>query len=287
MNHLSRDKQVQIINLLVEGCSIRSVSRLTGAHVKTILDLLVRVGDGCARLHDRMAINLRINQLQLDEIWTFVHTKQGHLPVGASDEHGDAYTFVGIDRDSKYVASYLVGKRTWRCTTEFCFDLRKRIVGRPQISSDAFSAYTDALERAFGADMDYGQVVKTYAGSTDIVPVMRRYSPPRVTHEERIRVRGNPDEDFISTSHVERNNLTTRTFMKRFQRLTLSFSKKLANLEAAVALHFAFYNLVWTPATLAGLSPAMAVGVADRLWTVAELVDAALSATVEDARSAA
>jgi len=270
MNVLPRDKQIAILHALVEGNSVRSTSRMTGAHVATILNLLVKTGKECDGIHDRMMRHLDCSQIQVDEIWSFVGCKQRHLPPGEKSERGDAYTFVALDRDTKLVPAYWVGKRDgWNAQT-FMLDLAERLAPdmRPQISSDAFDSYPWAIESAFGSAVDYGQILKKY-GSEDAG--RGRYSPPKVTEVDKTIVSGAPDEEMICTSHVERQNLTMRMAMRRFTRLTNAFSKKLENLKAAVSLHFAYYNFVRVHQSLR-ITPAMAAGVTDRVWSLDELI---------------
>mgnify|MGYP001561240293 CR=1 FL=1 len=272
-NILKREKQEMILKLLVEGNSVRSTSRLTGAHVKTILDLLVRVGEACERVHDETMRDLPCEDIQLDEIWCFVAKKQRHLDQGDPTEWGDAYTFTALDRKTKLIAAYTVGKRDGWNAASVLLDLQARLAPRARtlLSSDGFEAYPNAVEGAFGSDADYGMIVKDY-GSEDAG--RGRYSPPKVLGVEKLAVSGHPDLDRICTSHVERQNLTMRMMMRRFTRLTNAFSKKLRNLRAAVALYFAYYNLCRVHQTLR-VTPAMEAGVTDRIWTVGDLLDAA------------
>jgi len=274
MNSLPLTKKIQVISALVEGASIRSTERLTATHRDTIMRLGRDVGEGCERLHDRLFRDLQVNVLEVDELWSFVGKKQGHLQPGDSAEFGDSYTFVGLDANRKAIVSYSVAHRDGESTDAFCADLRTRILNRPQISSDGFVPYIAAIEAAFGADVDFGQIVKEYAGSTAVVPVSHRYSPPRVVRTERIRVAGHPDPDKISTSYVERSNLNFRMGNRRFTRLTNAFSKRVRNHVASVALYVAYYNLCRVHATLR-TTPAMAMGVTDHVWTVEELIVAA------------
>ena len=267
MNRLPLDCHTQVINCLVEGNSIRSTERLTNTHRDTIMRLMVKVGDGCAKFMDEQMRDLSCQRLQVDEIWSYVGKKQAQLRPGDDRSRlGDQWTFVALDPDTKLVPTHLIGKRTRKNAVVFMNDLSERLANCVQISSDALSSYVDAVERAFGADVDYGQVVKYY----DAEPIgPGRYAPPRVVSQKKVVVAGSPDRRHISTSLVERQNLT----MRRFTRLTNAFSKKLENLEAAVALHFAHYNFVRLHKTLR-CTPAMAAGVSDRLWSLEELVDA-------------
>jgi IS1 family transposase len=274
MNTLPMERQAQILSALVEGNSVRSVSRMSGAHIGTILSLLVRVGNGCGRLMDRTMRGLSCERLELDEIWAYVAMKQkraGEYPERKA-QVGDFYTFVALDAETKLVPAFRVGKRTWSECDAFIHDLRGRLTTRPQISTDAFAGYYGSIRRAFDSQVDYAQITKVFASDAN----WGRYSPPVLINSIRENLIGTPDEDFISTSYVERQNLTMRMSMRRFTRLTNAFSKKLENLKAAVALHFAHYNLVRIHKTLR-CTPGMAASVVDRLWTMPELIEVALS----------
>ncbi len=269
MNILRREKQEAAIAALVEGVSIRSVERMTGIHRDTIMRLGYRVGQGCANLMDSYMRNLKCQSVQVDEIWCYVGKKQGHLKETDSfEELGDQWVFVALDADSKLIPAYLVGKRTAGNTQAFIKNLSNRLDSRVQLTSDSLTLYVDAVEAAFGADVDYGQLVKSYEEEPTGVG---RYSPPHVVSAERKAMVGNPKFSQISTSYVERQNLTMRMQMRRFTRLTNAFSKKLDNLKAAVALHFAHYNFVRIHSSLR-ITPAMAAGVTDHLWTISELM---------------
>jgi IS1 family transposase len=218
---------------------------------------------------DEKVRDLPCQRIQVDEIWSYVRKKQANLKPGESVRAGDFWTFVAIDPQTKIIPSYRVGKRTRDNAVAFMQDLSERLTNRVQISSDALRSYVDAVELAFGTDADYGQVVKFY----DKEPISPgRYSPPRVTGVERTVIAGSPDQAHISTSLVERQNLTMRMQMRRFTRLTNGFSKKVENLKAAVSLHFTHYNFVRLHRSL-HVTPAMAAGVSDRLWTLEELVE--------------
>jgi IS1 family transposase len=270
MNRVPLTRRVQVINCLVEGNSIRSTERLTGTHRDTICRLLVEVGDGCTTLMDEQMRDLRCRRIEVDEIWSFVSKKQRHLAPGDDPGRvGDQYTFVAIDAETKLVPSYRVGKRDLPTATAFIADLSGRLANRVQLSSDALAAYVEATEQAFGADVDYGQIVKFYEAEP-IGP--GRYSPPHVAGAQRTTIAGNPDPALISTSYIERQNLTMRMSMRRFTRLTNAFSKKIENLRAAVSLHFAHYNFVRVHRTLR-VTPAMEAGVSGRLWSLDELVE--------------
>jgi IS1 family transposase len=270
MNRLSLARRTQVVSCLVEGNSIRSTERMTDTHRDTIMRLMVEVGTGCAALANEQMRNLPCQRIQCDEIWSFVKVKQSRIRSGTDrTKIGDQWTFVALDPDTKLVPAYRVGKRTRDNAVAFMTDLSERLTNRVQISSDALRSYVDAVERAFGADVDYGQIVKFY----DAEPIgPGRYAPPRVAGVERTVIAGDPDQRHISTSMVERQNLTMRMSLRPFTRLTNAFSKKLENLQAAVALHFAHYNLVRIHRTLR-VTPAMAANVTDRLWSLEELVN--------------
>jgi IS1 family transposase len=276
MNVLSRDRQIAVVAALTEGVSIRATERLTGTHRDTVMRLGLRVGQGCARLHDALMRNLHVGLLELDEVWSYVGKKQKRLKPTDAADLGDQYVFTALSATHKAIISYLVGKRNWTNTVEFAQDVRDRIVNRPQISSDGFPAYADAIERAFGADVDYGQIIKAYDGEPG-PDAARRYSPGWVVDVRKATIVGHPHEAAISTSYVERSNLTIRMQTRRFTRLTNGFSKKLSNHEAAVALFVAHYNLCRWHETLR-CTPAMALGVTDHIWSIAELIDAAEAA---------
>jgi IS1 family transposase len=274
MNRLKREKQLAVISALVEGNSIRSVERMTGVHQVTILRLLVRVGERCSQLLDEQMRGFHSRRLQVDEIWTFVRKKEAHLkgPESFNHEIGDQYVFVALDAESKLIPTFTVGKRDGETALRFLTDLRERLEGngRVQITTDAFRGYLPAMEETFGADVDYAQLVKLYGA---VNPGPGRYAPPRVSETISTPINGSPDPRHISTSYVERQNLTMRMQMRRFTRLTNGFSKKLANLKAALALHFAWYNFVRVHRTLR-VTPAMAAGITDRVWGLADLLPA-------------
>jgi len=242
---------------------------MTGVHRDTIMRLMVKVGQNCEKILDATMHNLTCKNIQVDEIWGYVGKKQRHLTEDDdSSEMGDQWVFVALDADSKLIPSYIVGKRSADNAQAFIKDLSERLDNRVQLSSDALPAYVEAVEQAFGMDVDYGQIVKTYEADP-IGP--GRYSPPNVIGAEKIIITGKPDRTKISTSYVERQNLTIRMSMRRFTRLTNAFSKKLDNLKAAVALHFAHYNFVRIYSSLR-VTPAMAAGVTDRLWSIRDII---------------
>jgi IS1 family transposase len=277
MNMLPRDKQIAVIAALSEGMSIRSVERLTGIHRDTVMRLGARVGRGCAALMDDMMRDLNSDIIQLDELWSFIGKKQKRLAPTDSAELGDCYTFIALDSIHKTIIAHLVGKRDGDTTQEFITDLRSRVLGSPQISSDGFDPYVTAVAEAFGENVHFGQIIKSYKGEPPVTAA-RRYSPGWVVGVERRRVIGFPPDFLISTSHIERQNLSVRMASRRFTRLTNGFSKKMANHTAAVALYVAHYNLCRVHMSLQKMAPAMSIGVADHPWSIAELIDAALAA---------
>lgn len=274
-NVLPRDKQITVIAALAEWSSIRSIERMTGINHNTIMNLGVRVGQGCAALLDAKMRDLSCHYLQFDEVWGFIGKKEKHRMPTESPELGDVWTFCAIDAQTKLVPAFRVGKRDGKNTNAFVADVVSRLRNRPQISTDGLRSYVDAVEQAFGMDCDYAMIIKNYGADTGHHHQERRYSAPEIRFSEKQHVSGRPDMDMVSTSYVERLNATTRLHMRRLTRLTHAFSKKLENFEAAVALNFAYYNLVRTHGTLK-MTPAMAAGVERSFWTVADLVEAAL-----------
>lgn len=270
MNRTPLARRTQIISALVEGNSIRSTERMTGTHRDTIMRLLVEVGTGCAAIMDEQMRELDCRRIEVDEIWAYVGKKQRQVTKDDDPSRvGDMWTFVALDPETKLVPVHRVGKRTSETAIAFMNDLSERLTNRVQLSSDGLSTYVEAVETAFGADVDYGQIVKFY----DADPVgAGRYSPPHVVRTEKKVIAGRPDQSRVSTSLVERQNLTMRMSMRRFTRLTNAFSKKRENLEAAVNLHFAHYNFVRLHKSLR-TTPAMAAGVSDNLWSIEKLVE--------------
>jgi len=275
MNVLPFEKQVQVISALTEGCSIRSTERLTGANRNTVMSLGVRVGDGCEQLHDRLMRDLNVGVIECDEQWDFIAKKQKRVRQGDPAEFGDVWLHVAISATHKAVISYVVGKRDGTYTQELAFDLRSRILNRPQITADGYAPYFGAIEAAFGTDVDFATIVKQYVSDSNLPDAAHRYSPGHVSGVERTVIRGRPKRENISTSYVERFNLSSRMQMRRCTRLTNGFSKKLDNHRAAISLWIAFYNLCRVHETLR-CTPAMALGVTDHIWTIGELVAAAL-----------
>lgn len=272
-NNLTPEKQAAVVHALAEGNSIRSIERMTGIHRDTVMRLGLRVGEGCAAVMDSKMRNLDCNLIQMDEIWGFIGKKQKNTTKAEQAAgFGDAYTFVAIDAESRMVAAYLVGKRDSENTDAFVADLASRLNGRPQVSSDAFRPYRQAVEDGFDGNVDYGQVVKVY--SKPETYTLGRYSPPKLVSIRRVAKIGQPEKMLISTSYAERQNLTMRMHMRRLTRLTNGFSKKLENFKAAVALYFGYYNFCRVHKSLRQ-TPAMAGGVTDHVWTVPELMEAA------------
>jgi IS1 family transposase len=272
-NILKTEKKVSVVSMLAEGNSIRSVERITGVNQNTIMSLNRRVGDACAKIMDEKMRGLNCRNLEIDEIWGFIGAKRKNAE--RAGVYGDVWTFIALDADSKLIPSFIVGKRDAYHAKAFMDDLASRMALRVQISSDALAAYPDAFERSFGADADYGQIVKTYSVTplgNAAAPAAVRYSPAEVVKVERTVVSGMPDVARITTSHIEKQNHTLRMHCRRLTRLTNAFSKKFENFEAAVALNFAYYNFVKTHLAIR-MTPAMAAGIENSHWTVAELVE--------------
>lgn len=245
---------------------------MTGVHRDTIMRLLVKIGTGCEVIMDQTMRHLPCKNIQVDEIWSFIGKKQKHLKKGDNRLiTGDMWTYVALDRDSKLIPSYRVSKRNAKNTRAFMIDLSSRLENRVQLSSDSLNEYIEAVELGFGASVDYAQVVKAY----EAVPTSPgRYSPPKIVSAKLKLITGAPDFDLISTSHVERQNLTMRMSMRRFTRLTNGFSKTLKNMKAAVALHFAYYNFCRIHSAIQ-VTPAMESGVINDLWSIHDLVQVA------------
>ncbi len=269
----SEDVAIRAIQCLIEGCSIRSTERLTGLNRNTILRLLEVVGGRCTKLLDSRLRNLHCRYVQCDEIWTFVQKKQRQVRGGASPyEIGDQWVFVAMDAETKLIASYFVGKRTMDSTRSFVADLSQRLANQIQLTTDGFPFYQNAVAETFGLDVDFAQLVKLYGDYGQ--HGNERYSPgPIVEVISKVRI-GNPSHRDISTSFVERQNLTMRMQMRRFTRLTNAFSKKLGNLKYALAIHFAYQNFCRVHGSLR-VTPAMEAGLTDHVWTIAELLNRA------------
>jgi len=271
MNILATDKRAQILNCLVEGCSMRSTSRLTGAAKKTVERMLVTAGKACAEYMDKAMRNLNCKLLQVDEVWSFTYAKQKNVPASmkGSDEVGDTWTWIAIDSKSKLIPCWHIGKRNATDAYQFINDLAPRLAGRVQLTSDGLKAYVEAVEGAFGADIDYAQLIKLYGNEIPNGEV--RYSPAPCVGARKKNISGTPDKALISTSHVERQNLTVRMSNRRFTRLTNAFSKKLENHKHAAAINFMHYNFCRIHQTLR-VTPAMEAGIADHVWGLEEIV---------------
>lgn len=272
-NILKTEKKIAVISALAEGASIRGIERMSGINRNTIMTLGIRVGDSCAKMMDETMRNLSCRHIEVDEIWGFIGKKKKNVTATDSGV-GDVWTFIALDSDSKLIPSYLVGKRDAYHAQAFIADLASRLNNRVQISSDALAAYPEAIERGFGTEIDYGQIVKTYSVVNLAKDAASRYSPAEVVEVDKSIIHGSPDVTRICTSHVEKQNHTLRMHCRRLSRLTNAFSKKLDNFKAAVALNFAYYNFVKIHKTLR-MTPAMAADVVPNLWTVADLVDLA------------
>ncbi len=271
MNKLTIEERAKILHLLCEGMSIRAITRLTGASKNTVAKLLIDAGKACAAYHDANVRDVKAARVQVDEIWSFTYAKQKNVATAkdAPEGAGDTWTWTAIDADSKMILSYLVGGRDAEYAMWFMDDLASRLANRVQLTSDGHRAYLEAVEGAFGCDVDYAQLVKLY-GNEGGKGSEVRYSPAECTGIRKRRVEGNPDEAHVSTSYVERQNLTMRMHMRRFTRLTNAFSKKVENHAYAVALHMMYYNFVRVHKTLR-VTPAMEAGVSDRLWEIADI----------------
>ena len=268
MNTLSNEKKVLILNLLAEGNSLRTISRVSGVARNTISNLLLDAGEQAKEIMNREMVNLKVNFLQVDEIWTFIAKKQKRVTELDNPEYGDQYVFVALDADTKLVPTFRVGKRTSRLAASFMMELRTRINTVFQLSTDSFVGYRDAVDRVFGEDIHYGQVHKVY---DEDVQGERRYSPARIVRAIINPITGYPDKKHISTSFIERQNLTMRMQMRRFTRLTNAFSKSLKHLEAALAIHFFHYNFMRLHETIR-VTPAMQAKVSKHLWTWEEFL---------------
>ncbi|MGV9009660.1 IS1 family transposase [Brevundimonas sp.] len=270
MNKLPLAKRVQILAMLCEGSSMRSISRVADVSINTVTKLLVEAGETCLDMHDDLVRDVHASRIQCDEIWSFCHAKQKNVAAAkaAPEGAGDVWTWTAIDADSKLIVSYFVGDRSGDSAINLMDDLRARLANRVQLTTDGHKAYLEAVEGAFGGDVDYAQLVKLYGPTYS----PGRYSPAECTGIKKITVEGEPDKKHVSTSYVERQNLTMRMSMRRFTRLTNGFSKKLENHVHALALYFAFYNFVRIHKTLK-VSPAMAAGITDRLWSLEDIAN--------------
>lgn len=270
-NKLTIEKKTMAVSMLCEGNSIRSIERMTSIHRDTIMRLGVRVGEGCRSIMNELMRDLSCDNIQVDEMWGFIGAKKRTVKAkGLSDEYGDVWVWSAIDADTKLVPSHMVGDRDLPHAMRLMDDLASRLQSRPQISTDALKAYKTAVGYAFGSEVDYGTVIKTYS-HTDLEE-SRRYSPPDCIRIKRRDEQRNPDFEKISTSYVEKQNHTVRMHCRRLSRLTNAFSKKRRNFEAAISLHYAYYNFCKRHQTIR-CTPAMEAGVMDSQMSVAELVE--------------
>lgn len=269
MNKLTKEEQAKVVACLVEGNSLRATVRMTGIHRTTIQKLLVELGEACSDYQDKAFKNLNCKVLQVDEIWSFCRCKEGNVPENLKGQLGvgDVWTWVAIDAETKLIPCWHVGHRAYNDARAFVEDLKGRLANRVQLTSDGHHAYLKAVKDTFGADIDYSVLQKIYG----VPDTARRYSPPVCIGARRRRVIGKPDKSLISTSFVERQNLTMRMSMRRFTRLTNGFSKKLENHEAAIALHYMYYNFARIHQTLR-VTPAMEAKVSDHVWSIEEIV---------------
>lgn len=268
MNRLSAEKRIAVVAALVEGNSIRATSRITDVCKPAILKLLADLGPACERYMDKHIRNVRARRVQVDEIWQFVYAKARNVPADKRGQfgYGDTWTFVAIDADTKMILSYRLGPRDFRTAYLMLADLADRVTGRIQLTTDGFHVYVDAVDRAFEGEIDYAVLQKVYGSDPD-----RRYSPPKILSMSTEVIKGIPNAKHISTSFVERQNLTMRMSMRRFTRLTNGFSKKLDNHAAAIALHYLHYNFCRIHQTLR-VTPAMEARLSTRVWDIADIV---------------
>jgi IS1 family transposase len=284
MNKLPLAKRVMILNGLCEGVSMRSISRMADVSINTVTKLLEDAGETCLALHDELVRGVKSERIQADEIWSFCYAKARNVPTAktAPDGAGDVWTWTALDADTKLMVSYFVGDRSAESALTLADDLRRRIASeRIQITTDGLSLYRNAIEEAFAADADFAQLEKVYRTDPRVPP--GRYSPPICTGATKHRVNGDPDPAHISTSYVERANLSIRMQNRRFTRLTNAFSKKFQNHVHALALYFMFYNFVRVHKTLR-MSPAMAAGVSQTLWTMEDIANRIEARTAKPAK---
>lgn len=272
MNKLATESRARILGMMVEGVSIRAISRMTGASKNTIVKLLTDAGQACSEYQDRVFVNLPCKRLQADEIWSFVYAKQKNVPEEKRGQfgYGDVWTWTALDADNKLIVCWHVGTRDADAAYAFMMDVAGRLANRVQLTTDGHAAYLSAVDAAFsrGPGVDYAQLVKIYGTSPE---AQRRYSPPICLGAQKSEIRGTPDPEHISTSYVERQNLSMRMGMRRFTRLTNAFSKKLENHMHALSIYFMHYNFVRIHQTLR-TPPAMAAGVTDTLWSLEDIV---------------
>lgn len=269
MNKLSTEKRSQVVAALVEGNSVRATVRMTGVSKNTIAKLLVELGEACADYLNKAIVNLNCKRIECDEIWSFCYAKDKNVPEEFRGQfgYGDVWTWVAMDADSKLIVSWLVGGRDAGTAYGFMDDLAKRLAYRVQLTTDGHRAYLSAVEESFGSEIDYAMLVKMYGSDEKDT----RYSPPECISCREVEISGRPDPKHISTSHIERQNLTMRMHMRRFTRLTNAFSKKIENHIASIAIHYMHYNFCRVHQTLR-VTPAMEAGITDHVWTIAEML---------------
>jgi IS1 family transposase len=273
MNKLKQDKQVQVVTALVEGNSIRATCRMTGVAKNTVIKLLVSLGKACSEHQDNVFKNLLCKRIQCDEIWSFCYAKEKNVPENKKGKfgYGDIWTFTALCADTKLVPSWFIGNRDLESATIFLKDLARRLSNRIQLTTDGHKMYLDAVETAFGSEIDFSQLIKIYGQTPE---GQKRYSPPVCIGAIKEKINGDPKNEKISTSYVERNNLTIRMNMRRFTRLTNAFSKKVENLAYAVALHFMYYNFCRIHQTLR-VTPAMEAKITDHVWNIEDIISLA------------
>lgn len=274
---LPMEKALLCLHLLCEGNAVRAVERIADVQKRTILNLLVQVGEGCERMLAETVKSVPVQDVQADEIWTYIGCKQKTRERKGitNPDAGDAYCFIGMERNSKLVLAWHLGRRNSWDAHDFIEKLARATDGRFGLSTDAFNGFENAVEYALGARVDYAQVIKEFGNESG--EEARRYAPPRLIGQEKVTISGTPNEDKISTSHVERNNWTLRGHLRRFTRLSNGFSRKKANLRAALALYFAYYNFCRMHKTIR-MTPAMAAGIARKPWSVEDLLTSAMVA---------
>ena len=279
MNKLSNQKRAKIIKMLVEGSSLRSISRIEDVSINTVTKLLVEAGEACVKFHSEAVRNVRARRIQVDEIWSYCYSKAKNVESAkaAPEFSGDVWTWTAIDSDSKLIVSYVIGDRSGATALAFMDDLKERLSDRVQLTSDGHNVYREAVETVFGREVDFAQLIKLYGAPEGETPTESRYSPGECTGTKKRQVVGHPDPALISTSYVERHNLTMRMSMRRFTRLTNAFSKKLYNHFLSLALYFVHYNFCRIHKTLR-VTPSMAAGLTDTLhdaeWII-DMIDAA------------
>jgi IS1 family transposase len=269
MNRLSKEQRIKIIAALVEGNSLRATARMCDVAFNTVLKLVPEIGVACSAYQNRACRNLTSKRIQCDEIWSFCYAKQKNVPADKQGQFGfgDVWTWVAIDPETKLVASWCVGTRGAATANVFMRDLAGRLLNRVQLTTDGHRVYLDAVENAFGSDIDYSMLVKIYGADAE---PETRYSPAECIGSQVVGITGRPNPLYVSTSHVERQNLTMRMHMRRFTRLTNAFSKKIENHVASVALHYLYYNFCRIHQTLR-VTPAMAAGISDHVWDISEI----------------